>query len=37
LQAVTNTYIELAFAGTRVDADKLKLLQQRVRKFRMLN
>ncbi|MGP1609147.1 MAG: transglutaminase TgpA family protein, partial [Burkholderiales bacterium] len=37
LQAVTNAYVELAFAGTAPDVAKLKMLRNRVRKFRALN
>jgi transglutaminase-like putative cysteine protease len=37
LVAITQAYVELAFAGDSADTDKLKQLRHHVRKFRMLN
>lgn len=37
LQAVTQTYVELAFSGEAADPVRLKQLRRHVRKFRMLN
>ena len=37
MQAVTQSYVDLAFTGSNADPGKLKFLRSRVRKFRVLN